>query len=205
MAELPVNGRAWVDLVMLAPGARVNHVTSDAPSDSGLLGPSSARKGGDFELNVDGQQITVLITGTNQSAQPRFSRDIIAEFEFLSSRFDATQGRSSGLQVNAVTKSGSNVYAGMLSGYFRDDRFNAADPVAGRVLDYQDSQFSTHVRRPDPARQAALLRQLRIRERAADLPLQHAVSELQHGSQLRTTPKRKPPSSSTRSSPRARG
>ncbi len=143
MAELPVNGRAWVDLVVLAPGARVNHVTSDAPSDTGLLGPSSARKGGDFELNVDGQQITVLITGTNQSAQPRFSRDIIAEFEFLSSRFDATQGRSSGLQVNAVTKSGSNVYAGMLSGYFRDDKFNAADPVAGRVLDYQDSQFST--------------------------------------------------------------
>ena len=128
---------------VLAPGARVNHVTSDAPSDTGLLGPSSARKGGDFELNVDGQQITVLITGTNQSAQPRFSRDIIAEFEFLSSRFDATQGRSSGLQVNAVTKSGSNVYAGMLSGYFRHDEFNAADPVAGRVLDYQDSQFST--------------------------------------------------------------
>jgi len=143
MAELPVNGRAWVDLVMLAPGARVNHVTSDAPSDSGLLGPSSARKGGDFELNVDGQQITVLITGTNQSAQPRFSRDIIAEFEFLSSRFDATQGRSSGLQVNAVTKSGSNIYTGMMSGYFRDDKFNAADHVANRVLDYQDSQFST--------------------------------------------------------------
>jgi hypothetical protein len=143
MAELPVNGRAWVDLVMLAPGARVNHVTSDAPSDTGLLGPSSARKGGDFELNVDGQQITVLITGTNQSAQPRFSRDIIAEFEFLSSRFDATQGRSSGLQVNAVTKSGSNSYSGMLSGYFRDDRFNAADHVANRVLDYQDAQFST--------------------------------------------------------------
>ena len=90
-----------------------------------------------------GSRSRVLITGTNQSAQPRFSRDIIAEFEFLSSRFDATQGRSSGLQVNAVTKSGSNLYAGTMSGYFRDDRFNAADPVANRVLDYKDSQFSS--------------------------------------------------------------
>ncbi len=126
----------------------MNHITSDAPSDSGLLGPSSARKGGDFELNVDGQQITVLITGTNQSAQPRFSRDIIAEFELLSSRFDATQGRSSGLQVNAVTKSGSNLFTGMASGYFRDDKFNAADPVAKRVLDYHDTQFSGTVGGP---------------------------------------------------------
>ena len=40
--------------------------------------------------------------------QPRFSRDSIAEFEFVTNRFDATQGRSMGVIVNAVTKSGTN-------------------------------------------------------------------------------------------------
>ena len=71
-----------------------------------------------------------------------FSRDAIGEFQFLSSRFDATQGRSTGLQVNAITKSGTNVAAGLFSGYFRDDNFNAADFLAGTVLPYSNQQFS---------------------------------------------------------------
>ena len=142
LQDLPVNGRNWIDLVMLAPGARTNAVT-EAPSDSGQSGPSSSRIGGDFQLNIDGQQVTQLVSGSGGEGQPRFSRDAIAEFEFLSSRFDATQGRSGGLQVNAVTKSGTNKPAGTFSTYFRHDRFNAADHVAKRVIPYQDRQVST--------------------------------------------------------------
>jgi hypothetical protein len=140
MQELPVQGRAWVDLVMLAPGSRVNSVTGGAPSDAGA---STGRTGGDFELNVDGQQVTTLVAAVQSAAkgQPHFSRDVIAEFEFVSSQFDATQGRSTGMQVNVVTKSGSNTPSGSFSGYFRHDRFNAADHVAKRVLPYQDQQF----------------------------------------------------------------
>ena len=136
MQELPVQGRNWMDLTMLAPGAKENAVSGN-PSNlsNSQLG---LKPGGDFSLNMDGQQVTRLIFG----GQPSFSRDTIAEFEFLSSRFDATQGRSSGLQVNAITKSGTNVPGGTFSGYFRDDRFNAADFVAKRVLPYQDQQFS---------------------------------------------------------------
>src|SRR2546430_1441191 len=81
-------------------------------------------------------------TGTISFGKPHFSGDAIAEFEFVSNRFDASQGRSSGIQVNAVTKSGTNVAAGTFSGYFRDDKLNAADPIAKRVLPYQDQQLS---------------------------------------------------------------
>jgi hypothetical protein len=140
MQELPVQGRNWMELVMLAPGARVNAVT-DAPSEAGGTGPSSGRKGTDFQLNLDGQQVTQQLNAAS-SRQPHFSKDAIAEFEFLSSRFDATQGRSTGLQVNAVTKSGTNTYSGTLAGNFRHDRFNAADHVANRVLPYQNQQIS---------------------------------------------------------------
>jgi hypothetical protein len=75
--------------------------------------------------------------------QPKFSRDAIAEFELVSSRFDAAQGRSAGVLVNAVTKAGTNTYAGTVSGYFRDDNFNAKDPVVNRVLPYSNQQIST--------------------------------------------------------------
>ena len=66
---------------------------------------------GSFQLNLDGQQVTQLIAQTGYG-QPRFSRDAMAEFQFVTSRFDATQGRSSGAQVNAVTKSGTNTFSG---------------------------------------------------------------------------------------------
>jgi hypothetical protein len=132
MQELPVNGRNWQDLAMLAPGSRAN-----AGGDSPL-----PRDTGAYQINMDGQQITNNVAGSG-FGNPRFSRDAIAEFELVTNRFDATQGRSAGVQVNAISKSGTNVPSGSVSGYFRDERFNAADFVAGRVLPYSDQQFST--------------------------------------------------------------
>ena len=132
MQELPVNGRNWMDLVTLAPGARSNEASSDGPT------PGTSRR--DFQINLDGQQVTTNLTPG--ASQPRISRDAIGEFQFLASRFDATQGRSSGVQVNAVSKSGSNIAAGSLSGYFRNDAFNAADFIQQRVLPYSDQQVS---------------------------------------------------------------
>src|SRR5262245_37391069 len=127
LSELPVNGRNWVDLTMLAAGSRANAVT-ETPLN---------RDTGAYQLNVDGQQVTNTV-GPSTFGQPRFSRDAIAEFEFVANRFDATQGRSSGVQVNAITKSGTNTPAGTLSGYFRNDRFNAPDFIQQRVIPYSD-------------------------------------------------------------------
>jgi len=131
MQDLPVNGRNWLDLTMLTPGARTNAV-GEAP----VLGDGR----GTYQLNVDGQQVTNYVQFNR--ANPRYSRDAIAEFEFVANRFDATQGRSMGVQINAVTKSGTNTPSGTVSGYFRDHRFNAADFVAHRVLPYSNQQVS---------------------------------------------------------------
>jgi hypothetical protein len=88
MQELPVNGRNWLQLTMLAPGSRTNAV-QDAPVIR--EGTSSA-----YQLNVDGQQVSDVLS-SSASAQPRFSRDSIAELELITNRFDATQGRTSGI------------------------------------------------------------------------------------------------------------
>lgn len=65
--------------------------------------------------------------------QPTFSQEMIGELQFISNRFDATQGRSQGVQVNLVTRSGTNRFAGSFRGNFRDSRLNAANPVLGTV------------------------------------------------------------------------
>ena len=131
MQELPINGRNWMDLTLLAPGARRNE-------GGGLV----QFRQGYSQTNVDGQQITTNYHSQTDAEQVGFSRDAIAEFEVVANRFDATQGRSSGMVVNAVTKSGTNAFAGSIGGYFRDDRFNAADHITGRVLDYSNQQAS---------------------------------------------------------------
>jgi len=135
MRELPVNGRNWQDLIAVVPGARYN---------SQQRGDSIAAGTGTMQLNLDGQQVTQTISAGDRYGfgQPRFGQDAIAEVEYVSNRFDASQGRSMGVQVNAITRSGTNTMLGTLSGFFRDDKFNAADHVAGDVLPYQNQQLA---------------------------------------------------------------
>lgn len=135
VAELPLNGRDWRNLTMLVPGARQNAIGQGEPVDRGK---------GAFQVNVDGQQVTATQNygSTDGSIAARFSRDAIAEFQVITTRFDASQGRSAGVQINAITKSGTNRSGGSLGGYFRSDKFNAADFIQHRVLPYSDQQIS---------------------------------------------------------------
>jgi hypothetical protein len=131
--ELPVQGGSWTALALLAPGNRTNA--------QGAV-PVADRNDGesrDFQLNMDGQQVSAVL-GTG--GQPMFSRAAIAEFQFISNRFDATQGRSSGVQVNAITKSGTNNLSGLFQTQFRDDALNSKDFFQDRVLPYSNQQYA---------------------------------------------------------------
>jgi hypothetical protein len=133
--ELPSAGRNWMGLALLAPGSRTASGNAQAPLPD--------RNGGEvreFQLNLDGQQISSELGAGNQ---PKFSQDSIAEFQFISNRFDATQGRSSGVQVNVITKSGTNSFAGLFRTNFQSDKFNAEDPVVLRKLPVSNQQYST--------------------------------------------------------------
>src|SRR5437879_9444078 len=132
VTELPSNGRNWMSLALLAPGNRTNAQGALPVQDRGDVR--------EFQINVDGLPVTANLGTGNQAM---YSRDSIAEFQFISNRFDATQGRSSGVQVNAVTKSGTNLLSGSLLGNFRNSAWNAEDPVLKRVLPYSNQQIST--------------------------------------------------------------
>ena len=129
MEELPLAGRNWMELSLQVKG-----ITANAVDNRPGVGDDSA-----FQLNLDGQQITNKVASSG-FGQPKFSREAIAEFQIVTNLFDITQGRSTGVQVQAISKSGSNRMAGAFYGYFRDNRFNSADFVANRVLPYQNQQ-----------------------------------------------------------------
>jgi hypothetical protein len=103
MQDLPINGRNWMELTLLAPGSRTNDV-SGSLGNAPVGGNASA---GSFQLNVDGIQVSNTMACARWG-QPKFSRDAMEQFEMVTSRWDATQGRSTQVQVNAVTKAGTN-------------------------------------------------------------------------------------------------
>jgi hypothetical protein len=129
MEDLPLAGRNWMELSLMVKGITSNNVD---------LRPGIERDD-QFQLNLDGQQITQKVASST-FGQPKFSREAIAEFQIVTNLFDITQGRSTGAQVQAISKSGTNTTSGSMYGYFRDDKFIAADPVANTVLPYQNQQ-----------------------------------------------------------------
>ena len=116
---------------MLVKGVTANDVGKGLPG---------ATRDGDFELNLDGQQVTQHVSWTSIFAQPGLSREAIAEYQVITNLFDVTQGRSAGMQVQAITRAGTNTMSGTMYGYFRNDAFNAADFVAKKVLPYSNQQ-----------------------------------------------------------------
>jgi carboxypeptidase family protein len=128
MEELPLQGRNWMELSKMVKGVTAN-VINNNPGVSDDM----------FQLNLDGQQVTQKISGG--FGQPRFSRESIAEFQIVTNMFDITQGRSAGMQVQAVSRSGTNRTQGSLYGFFRDDALNAPDAVTKTVLPYQNQQI----------------------------------------------------------------
>jgi hypothetical protein len=128
MEELPLQGRNWMELSMMVKGITANAVDNQ---------PGVRDR--QFQLNLDGQEITQQVAGSG-FGQPKFSREAIAEFQVITNLFDITMGRSQGIQVQAISRSGTNDLTGTAYGYFRDDRFNSKDFVAGRVLPYSNQQ-----------------------------------------------------------------
>jgi hypothetical protein len=141
VAELPVAGRNFMSLALLAPGSRTQTTNATQPL------PDRGRSGDvrEFQINLDGQQVSRdLGTGT----QPRYSNDMISEFQYIANRFDATMGRTSGVQVNIITKSGTNQFSGLFRANYRSSRFSAEEPVLKKVLPIDNLQLSTAVGGP---------------------------------------------------------
>jgi hypothetical protein len=123
--ELPLNGRQATDLIVLA-GAAV-------PQG----GASSRSMQGGVAIAVAGGQsfgVAYLLDGAMHNNPydnlnlPLPFPDAMQEFRVETSSTTANNGMHSGASVNAVTKSGTNLFHGDLFEFFRDHRFNATNP-----------------------------------------------------------------------------
>ena len=122
VAQLPLNGRQWQQLITLSPG-----VVPGAPGESGSPNP----------VNVDGQRSKAnlyLVDGisTTSSAQGRgdsfnIPLEAVREFSVEAGAYSAEFADVAGGVINLQSKSGSNYWHASAFEFLRNDKLDAAD------------------------------------------------------------------------------
>ena len=115
---LPLNGRNFVQLALLVPGA-----------NSGALGTTS---GGGFSVSgTRSEENAFQIDGTSNtdSYQNRItvtpSIDSLQEFKIQTNNYSAEFGKGAGAQINVITKSGTLQFHGTMWEFVRNNHFQA--------------------------------------------------------------------------------
>src|SRR6267378_43259 len=128
MQDLPLNGRNFVRLAQIAPGANEgppNSLSSGNRPDDRRASSSVSINGQDTSLNnflIDGLDNNERFIGT---VIVRPSVDAILEMKVETNAFSAELGRTVGGVINVVTKSGANQMHGSAFEFYRNEAMDA--------------------------------------------------------------------------------
>jgi hypothetical protein len=147
VADLPLNGRDFVQLATLTPG-----VTQETNPNSFFNGGASSEVSarGTFSLSVGGsraQETDWLFDGVDNNELTAGgiailpSIDAIQEFKVLTYNYSAEFGTRSGPTVLVTTKSGTNKLHGSLFEYFRNTDLDAKSYFASSKEQFNLNQF----------------------------------------------------------------
>jgi Carboxypeptidase regulatory-like domain/TonB dependent receptor len=150
LRDVPLNGRQFLDIGLLAPGVAPANVGSTQ-----LFPETSAVPGNTLSVNsqrnlsnnfvVDGLSANDDAAALSEMA---YAVDSLEEFQVVTSGAQAELGRALGGYVNVVTKSGTNTLRGTAYGYLRDDSLNAANALSGAKLPMSQAQFGASLGGP---------------------------------------------------------
>jgi hypothetical protein len=121
LENLPLNGRQFANLGVLAPGTSLAYNT-DPTKPGQLTVQLNGGIGRNVNYVVDGGDNTDDTIG---GALQNFSLTSVQEFNIQTAQYKAEYGRSSGGVLSVVTKTGTNQLHGEGYGFFRSDSLNA--------------------------------------------------------------------------------
>jgi hypothetical protein len=128
MMELPLNGRDYNELALLAPGVVPSTPRLAALNFKGAINVNGNRVFNNVFLldGVDNISYSSSYRGENvQVIQP--SLEALQEFRIQTNAYSAEFGRSSGAVVNAAVRSGSNSIRGSVYEFLRNDALDATN------------------------------------------------------------------------------
>jgi hypothetical protein len=148
--SLPLNGRNFLDLALLIPGVSPTNTGSNQ-----IFAETSAVPGQGISVgsqrNLSNSFIVDGLSANDDAAGLSgvfYGLDSVHEFQVVTSGAQAEMGRALGGYINVVTKSGSNALHGDLYGYFRNQRFNAANPLSNNRLPSTQAQYGASLGGP---------------------------------------------------------
>jgi len=123
--NLALNGRNYMQLVTLVPGAAI--LDEDQLALTTSLSISQAAINGNRpnynSLTVDGG--SNMDSGSNNSQVNNVGIDFIQEVKIQTSNFSAEYGRNAGASINVVTRGGGNDFHGGVFEFIRNDKLDA--------------------------------------------------------------------------------
>ena len=148
IVNLPLNGRNWLELALLLPGA--------SPAATGS--PGSVRGRFAFHANGAREDANAFLYDGAYAIDPVLNSftftppvDAIQEFRIQTANAAAGQGRSSGAQVSMALQRGGNQFHGTVYEFFRNDRLDARnffDPTDQPQPKLRRNQFGASVGGP---------------------------------------------------------
>jgi hypothetical protein len=147
VADLPLNGRDFVQLATLTPGV-TQETNPNSFFNGGATSEVSAR--GSFSLSVGGsrpQSTDWLLDGNDNNELTAGgiailpSIDAIQEFKVLTYNYSAEYGTRAGPTVLVTTKSGTDRFHGSLFEYFRNTKLDARSYFAPTREQFNLNQF----------------------------------------------------------------
>jgi outer membrane receptor protein involved in Fe transport len=153
IVELPLNKRQFLDLALLTPGVTLGNGGPQSGSSTLFARPSA-----NSSVSVNGQRSqnnNFLLDGVQNTdgdvnafvLTP--SIDAVQEFRVETSNYSAEFGRSSGAQINVVSKSGTNVFHGSVYEFLRNSALDARPFTnPGKLPAFRFNQFGATVGGP---------------------------------------------------------
>ena len=169
VAQLPLNGRDFVQLASLTPGT-VQETNPNSFFTSGADSEVAAR--GSFSLSVGGSRPNAtdwLLDGVDNNELTSggigiFSGiDSIQEFKVLTYNYSAEYGTRAGPTVLVTTKSGSNGFHGSLFEFLRNTSLDAKSFFATSPEKFNLNQYRRITRRTDSQEQDVFLPRCRAK------------------------------------------
>jgi hypothetical protein len=132
--SLPVENRDFERLAFIAPGVERERGSYRFIQNGPVIGAGG--NASQATIMVDGVDFTDPVNGL---ARARFSQDAIREFRVINNRFDTEIGQSAGGALSIVTKSGSNLFAGSVFGFYRSDKLRSIGALENANLPTEET------------------------------------------------------------------